>query len=379
MIYLNNAATSYPKPARVVERVCSYVSSIPYHASRANSDFASADLLDTCRNKLAQLFGVSDSSRIVLTSGATEALNLVFRGLELAGSHIISSVTEHNSVLRPLRHLERDGVIELSLVACDSAGRIDPGDIQRAIRPNTRLVVINHGSNVTGVVQDLAAIAQVAHDHGLMCVVDAAQTAGNLPLDVSKLPIDAMVFAGHKYLFGLQGTGGVYLRPGLELRPLKVGGTGVRSESVFQPEEGPLLYEAGTPNVPGIVSMTAGVEFLLAEGVENLRNRALRRFEELRRALGEIEGVTMYGEARSNAQLAVLSFNIDGWNPDQVSYALENSFDIVVRSGLHCAPLMHEAIGTSLEGTVRASPSCHTTEQEVMNLVVAIQQMAKAR
>jgi len=252
--------------------------------------------------------------------------------------------------LRPLKTMERDGLIELSIVGCDKNGAVSADDIRAMFRQNTKLVVINHASNVTGEIQDVETMAEIAHAHGALILVDAAQSAGCIPIDVENWQLDLLAFAGHKSLYGIQGIGGLYIRPGIDLAPLKVGGTGTRSAWLYQPDELPTKYEAGTPNVPGIVSLKAGIEFINATGMSQINAATNRHMERFLEGLVGLEGVTLYGRETAENRLPVLSFNMKGLSPSDVGYMLEQSFGIVVRSGLHCAPLIHQELGTYPEG-----------------------------
>ena len=271
MIYLNNAATSYPKPREVNAAISSYLNEMPFHASRVGFEMQQVNIVDSCRDKLATLFNVENPRQIVFTSGSTESLNLAILGLSFNECHVITTSIEHNSVLRPLKTLEREGVITLSIVACDEAGYVNPQKIAHAIQKNTKLIVVNHSSNVTGTVLDIKTISRIARSHGIVLLVDASQSAGCVPIDVQQWDIDMLAFTGHKSLYGIPGIGGLYIREGIVLNPLKVGGTGVRSDLLYQPEEMPLYYEAGTQNVPGIVSLDAGVAFILRTRIDRIR------------------------------------------------------------------------------------------------------------
>ncbi len=262
MIYLNNTATSFPKPQEVIEAVNNCISNPPCNNSRSGLEKEPDDILYSTRIKLARLFNAPDPSHIIYTSGSTEALNLAIYGIVEDGSHVVSTGIEHNSVIRPLKTLEREGRIAATFVDCNSKSYVSPERIENAITPKTKLIVVNHSSNVTGTILDIKAIAEIAHRHGARIIVDASQTAGALPIDVQGWDIDLLAFTGHKSLFGLMGIGGLYINGDLPLKPLKVGGTGILSEILTQPEGFPIFYEEGTPNLPGIVSIGAGVEFI---------------------------------------------------------------------------------------------------------------------
>lgn len=377
-IYLNNAATGFPKPPEVVRAVTACLGSAPLHHARVGYDSAAADVLSGCRARLASLFGASDPERIVFSSGATESLNLAIFGFELAGRHVVTTVVEHNSVLRPLQTLERDGRISLSLAECDDAGEVAPEAVERLLRGDTGMIVVNHCSNVTGAVNDVAAMGRIARERGILFVVDAAQSAGVIPIDVDAMNIDFLAFAGHKSLHGLPGIGGAYLREGPRPCPLKVGGTGIRSDFPFQPEEMPLHYEAGTQNTPGIVSLDAGVRFIESRGIDQIRHHKERCCRRFREALQDVPGVRFHPGAARRFPATVLSFNIAGMDPADAGYILENSFGILVRCGLHCAPLIHRHLGTFPQGSIRISPSHATTDEEIDACAAAVREIAGA-
>lgn len=379
MIYLNNAATSYPKPETVINSVVDYLKNIPFHSSRAGLEVNKEDLVYTCRQKLACLFNIEGPENIIFTSGATEALNLALLGLDLNGGHVITTVIEHNSVLRPLKLLEKDGIIKLSIVDCDNNGYVDPECIRRCIKTDTKAIVINHASNVTGEIQDLKSISEIAHQSGITFIVDASQSAGYTPLNVTDLGIDILAFTGHKSLYGISGIGGLYINRGTKLKPLKVGGTGVKSESLYQPEEMPIYYEAGTQNLPGIVSLLSGVDFILKTGLSNIVNQEKKLLEKAIDELNEIPGIVLYGRKDGNNRCPIISFNVEKIASREVGYMLESSFDILVRAGLHCAPLIHKKLGTGQNGLVRASLSYFTTEDEIKYFVDSVRQICDSR
>ena len=376
MIYLNNAATSYPKPREVHEAIASYLAREPFHAGRVGFERQREDAVWICRQRLATLFGVEDPTHIVFTSGATESLNLALLGSNLKG-HVVTTAVEHNSVLRPLQRLRHEQGLELTVVDCDANGQVAPSDIARAIRPDTGAVVVNHGSNVTGAVLDLEAVGRIARQHAVLFVVDASQSAGVEPIDVKTQSIDLLAFAGHKSLYGVPGIGGLYIRDALSLRPLKVGGTGIRSDLLDQPRQMPLYYEAGTANMPGIVALSAGVNFVLQEGIDAIARRKRRHVERLVAELATIPGVVLYAPDVARASAGMLSFNLEGINPEEAGYMLEESFGIVARTGLHCAPLIHQALGSFPAGSIRVSPSCFTTSGDIDRLIEAVKAMAE--
>jgi selenocysteine lyase/cysteine desulfurase len=266
----------------------------------------------------------------------------------------------------------------LTVVDCDDNGRVPPAAIEQAVRSDTSALVVNHCSNVTGTVLDLEAIGRIARRHGLLFVVDASQSAGLVPIDVAACGVDLLAFAGHKSLYGLPGIGGLYMREALSLRPLKVGGTGIRSDLLEQPREMPIYYEAGTPNMPGIVALQAGVDLVLRQGVDAIAQRKRQHLERIVDALGAIPGVVLYAPEVAQSYGSLLSFNFEAVGPEDAGYMLENSFGMVVRSGLHCAPLIHQALGSFPEGSLRVSPSYFTRDEEIDRFVEAVGAIAGA-
>lgn len=376
-IYLNNAATTYPKPDQVLKGVAALLREPPFHHARTGFSNASADIVDECRKQLALLFNAPDAQRIAFSSGATESLNLAINGLNLDGRHVVTTTVEHNSVLRPLKTMERAGRLSLSIVPCDRYGLVSPESIQQAITPKTGAVVVNHCSNVTGIVNDIEAMGMITRQHGIPFVVDVSQSAGVYPVDVQKANIDILAFTGHKSLYGLQGIGGAYIREGVTLRPLKVGGTGVRSDYLYQPETVPMYYEAGTQNLPGIHALYEGVRYVRETGLEYIRNTKVDHVLKIRQHLAQSKKVTLFPGAQCEHRTVLFCFTIKNLDPADIGYILENNFGIVVRSGLHCAPLIHRHIGTFPSGSVRVSPSHFTSDDEIEVFADAMRQIMK--
>ncbi len=372
LIYLNNAATSYPKPAEVVAGVMSYMDRPPIHQARAGLEMDQGDACAECRRALASLFVIDNYHQIVFTSGATESLNLFFHGSNLTGRHVVTTTTEHNSVLRPLKIMEREGSISLSIVKSDKNGSVSPDSISAAIRSDTAAVVVNHCSNVTGVVNDITAIGKIVQPSNALYIVDVSQSAGTIDIDVKESNIDLMAFTGHKSLFGLPGIGGAYISENVELTPLKTGGTGVRSDYLFQPESMPMFYEAGTQNIPGIISLNEGLRYIQKRGIAEIHSHKQRACHLMRSALATKPGLKLHPAAEYSEPITLFSFTINGMDPDDIAYILENSYGIVARTGLHCAPLIHEQLGTSPDGSIRISPSCFTTDEEIDRFLAAI-------
>ncbi len=376
-IYLNNGATSYPKPESVLRGVSEFLSEVPFHHGRAGFTNGTDEVVSRCRLKLAGTFNVPDPRSIVFSSGATESLNTILFGLPLRGKQVITTAVEHNSVLRPLKTMERDGRITLSIVPCDACGRVAIESIEKMIRGNTAAIVVNHCSNVTGIANDISAMGALARKHDVLFIVDASQSAGVYPVDVQGMNIDALAFAGHKSLFGIQGIGGAYIPQKLRVTPLKVGGTGIRSDYPYQPEELPLLYEAGTLNMPGIVALDKGLDYIREQGAETLRKRKEELVDMMEGAISGVKEVRVYPPRESDLRPTLFSFTIDGIEPEDIAYILEQNYGIIVRSGLHCAPLIHRYIGTSPDGSVRVSPSHFTTDEEAGRFIEAVAGIAR--
>jgi cysteine desulfurase family protein len=382
MIYLNNAATSYPKPDSVIKAVENYCRQPPFHAERSGSSEDHADVAAQCRRNLCRLFNADSPDNIILTSSATHSLNLVLRGLLQKGDHVVTTQAEHNSVLRIIKTLEKQDIISTSIVACNKKGYVDPDDIKNSLLKNTKLVIVNHCSNVTGTFQDIKKTGNILKEHEAVFVVDAAQSAGAASIDVQETGIDALAFAGHKSLFGIQGVGGLYIRKGIDPEPLIIGGTGVKSDYLLQPPGRPGYYEAGTPNMPGIVSLNAGVSYILGKGLPAINQKKTGLRNILLEFLLNEKNIVVYGGSQLGdftENEAVVSFNIKGISPEETGYILEESFGIVCRSGLHCAPLIHKAIGSYPQGCVRISFSCFNKKKEVDSLINAVTKIIKVK
>ncbi len=382
LLYFDNAATSWPKPEvtqAAMDRYLRDIGGSPGRSGHRLSIDAGRIILDA-REAVARLFGVEDPFRIVFTKNATEALNIALRGLLNAGDHVITSSMEHNSVMRPLRALEEEGVA-VSVIPCSVRGELDPAAIPPTIRPNTRAIILTHASNVTGTILPISEAARVAREHGLVLIVDAAQTAGGLPIAVDVMGIDLMAFTGHKSLFGPPGTGGLYIREGLEdrIRPLMTGGTGSRSEFEEQPLFLPDKFEAGTPNTIGLAGLAAGVSWILARGGDSIRAREEALAARFMCGLREIPGIDLYGPADPSRRTAIISFNIEGLSPSEAAQELDERFAIMSRPGLHCAPAAHRTIGTFPRGTVRFGFGLFNTEAEIDAALEAIRTLAHRR
>ena len=376
MIYLDNAATTLHKPPEVAEAVKQAILTAGNAARGAHcvSLAASRTVFET-RQKLAQLFSCPRVDHVVFTMNSTEALNIAIYGLLSPGDHVISTDLEHNSVLRPLYDLQTRGVF-VDFVPADRLGNVRYEDFEALFRENTKAIVCTHASNLTGNVLDITRIAKMAHAHGALLIVDASQSAGVIPIDMQKMDIDVLCFTGHKGLMGPQGTGGLCIRPGVEIRPLLRGGTGVHSYDKDQPQAYPTRLEAGTLNSHGLAGLDAALDFLLATGVEKIyaRERLLmRRFYE---AVRDIPGVMVYGDFSQDEHAAIVALNIRDYDSSEVSDALFTDYGIATRPGAHCAPRMHEALGTKQQGAVRFSFSYFNTEEEVDTAIRAVRELS---
>jgi cysteine desulfurase family protein len=382
IIYFDNAATSWPKPPEVSAAMQKFMRKIGANPGRSGHRLSveAARVIYDTREKLAQLFNVSDSLRIVMTKNATEGLNIVISGMLKNGDHVITSSMEHNSVMRPLRAMERRGV-ELTVIPCDREGLIDPAHVNSAVKKNTRAIFMTHASNVTGTLMPVADIGRIARERGLVFCVDAAQTAGSCPIDVEEMNMDLLAFTGHKSLFGPSGTGGLYIRDGLEtqIEPLCVGGTGSRSEVEEQPNFMPDRYEAGTPNTLGIAGLQAGVDFVLSTGISEIKDKEDRLVRIFMEGIRDVPGMVIYGKADAQKRTSVVSFNIAGLDPASVALELDERYKIMSRSGIHCAPSAHKTIGTYPMGTVRFSFSYFNTQEQVAQAVDALRKISKRR
>ncbi len=372
-IYLDNAATTFPKPESVYRAVDLALRSVGANPGRGGHlmGLAAGRLIFEAREVLAGFFGIRDSARIVFTANATEAINLALFGLLQPGDRVVTSTMEHNAVTRPLRALQEQGV-EVVKVPADHLGRIDPAAIRAACAEKTRLVVLTHCSNVSGTLQPVEEIGPWCRQQGILFLLDAAQSAGIFPVDVEAMGVDLLAVPGHKGLMGPQGTGLLYVREGLQLRPLIYGGTGGNSHSDWPPEQMPERYEAGTLNTCGIAGLKAAVEFVAETGLARIRAHEAELLRHLIDGLKKKSGIELYGPLSPEGHGGALSINLAGLDPAQVGFALDRDHDIVCRVGLHCAPDAHRTIGTFPRGTVRVSPGYFTTHEDIDCLLAAL-------
>lgn len=377
MIYLDNAATTLRKPQQVIDAVVEAMCSMG-NSSRGTHDqsIKASMTVFECRCKLAQLLGCPSPDRVVFTQNSTEALNIAINGLINEGDHVISTDLEHNSVLRPLYRLEAERGVGLSFVAADRRGCVDYDDFERLIQPNTKAIVCTHGSNLTGNILDLKRIGSIAQKHGLLFIVDASQTAGAYPINMTELGISVLCFTGHKGLMGPQGTGGLCIADGINIRPWKVGGSGVQSYSRTQPAELPTALEAGTLNGHGIAGLSAALDFIAEQGVESIHRKEIALMQRFYESVRDIGGVTVYGDFSTEERCAIVALNIHDYESSAVSDVLAVDYDIATRPGAHCAPRMHQALGTAEQGAVRFSFSVFNTEEEVDAALQAVRELA---
>jgi cysteine desulfurase family protein len=381
LIYLDNAATSYPKPEEVYRYMDFFYRNFGVNPGRSGYDMCmeAGHMVDETRGQLANLFGGKDRNRLVFSYNSTDALNLAIFGMLKTGDHAITTTIEHNSTLRPLYHQSLAGV-EVDYVPFDSKGFVDPDDLKRRFKPNTQLVVVNHASNVIGTVQPIAEIGRYCRQAGIPLLVDGSQTAGKIKIDVEAMNIDVFAFTGHKSLLGPTGIGGMYVREGVEIRHTRAGGTGVRSAVRTHLEEYPYRMEYGTSNVMGIAGLHAGVKWLEEKGLHAIHEHEMRLTTLLRDGLRTIRGVTMYCQDDLTDHISVLLFNINGLEAGDTGTMLDVDHDIACRTGLHCAPLVHEQLGTAaIHGAVRFGLGPFNTDAEVQAAIESVREIAAAR
>lgn len=377
MIYMDNAATTMRKPKEVIDAVMTAMGSMGNAGRGANEASLSASriIYDT-REKLCRLFHGENPKQVVFTANSTESLNIAIKGLLEPGDQVVTTMLEHNSVLRPLYEMREKGV-NLTIVKSNETGTIDIKDIETAVTPETKMVICTNGSNLTGNYVPLKPISDIAHKNGALFVVDAAQTAGVFPIDVQEMGIDVLCFTGHKGLLGPQGTGGMYVKEGITIRPLKSGGSGVQTYSKTHPTEMPTALEAGTLNGHGIAGLHAAVSYLEETGVDTIRAREQELMKRFYDGVKEIPSVKIYGDFRTMDRCAIVTLNIGDYDSSEVSDELLTEYNISTRPGGHCAPLMHEALGTVEQGAVRFSFSHYNTEEEVDTAIQAIRELAE--
>lgn len=377
MIYLDNAATSFPKPKQVYERMNQYLreeAANPGRSGHRMSVEAERQIMQA-RSLLARLFKIKNPDQLIFTLNCTDSLNIAMKGVLREGDHVITTNIEHNSVSRPLNALEKSKKVQLTRINASPEGFTDPSDIKKAIQKNTRLIAMTHASNVIGTIQPIRAAGKIAREKGILLLVDAAQTAGAVPIDVEADFIDMLAFPGHKSLYGPPGTGGLYVGSHVSLAPWREGGTGVDSESAVQPEKMPFLLESGTPNSVGIAGLAEGAEFILKEGVQKISWHEQKLVQKLRKGLSQIPGVKLFGSDDVNQTVQPVAFLPEFVDPAEFSVILDESFEIAARAGLHCAPSTHKLIGTFPKGCVRFSPGYFNTEKEIDSAIDAVKEI----
>lgn len=380
-IYLDNAATSWPKPEQVYRAVEHYLREVggPNGRSGYREALESNRIVERARRGVARILGADDPLRIVFGFSGTDMLNLAIRGIVRPGDHVVTTVCDHNSVLRPLTMLKETTGCRVTYVPCDGDGFVSPDEVRKALRPDTRLVAVVHASNVTGAIQPVGEIGRIVREHGAYYLVDAAQSLGHVAIDVDEIEVDLLAAPGHKGLLAPLGTGVLYMREGLEaeLAPLRYGGTGTRSEEDRQPEALPDKYEPGNHNLVGLAGLAASTDFLLEETVPSVEAHSQGLTARLLAGLSEIEGLTIHGPKTATRNAGVVSITIEGYDPQELAAILESSHHIQARAGLHCAPRMHESLRTTAGGgTLRLSPGYSTSLEEIETVIAALQDVA---
>jgi len=377
IIYFDNAATSWPKPPGVAEKMSEFVNCVGANPGRSGHRLSieAARIVFDAREKVTRLFNSDDPGRVVFGLNATEGLNLALKGVLRSGDHVITSGMEHNSVMRPLREMEKRNGIKVTVVKCSSTGHLDPDDLKSKITPETKMVVLNSASNVVGTLLPFSEVGKICREHGLLFTLDTAQTGGCYPVDMKKDNVDMLAFTGHKAMLGPQGIGGLVIGERVDtdgLIPLKQGGTGSRSELETHPSFLPDLCEAGTPNTVGAAGLEAGLDFILSETVEKIHCREQQLIKRLIEGMSGIPKIKLVGDPDPGSRVPTISFNIDGMQSSEVGLRLDDEFGIMCRVGLHCAPAAHRTLGTAPEGTVRFGLSYFTTEDQIDYAVDAL-------
>jgi cysteine desulfurase / selenocysteine lyase len=381
IVYLDNAATVFPKPPEVLDGALDLYKRYGVNPGRSGYDLCmiGGDLVETTRRELTEFFGGTDPNRLCFAYNASDALNLLIWGMAGEGDHVITTTVEHNSVIRPLNHLKRDGLIDVDFVPTAADGQVDPQDIEKHIRPNTRLVVCNHGSNVIGAIQPVGEIGKICRERGIRFVIDTAQTAGVVPIDMKAMCIDALAFTGHKSLLAPTGIGGLYITERVEVKHTRAGGTGVRSAYPYHLDEYPFRLEVGTVNVLGIVALHLAQQYIAKRGMDKIYAHEMELFKVMQEGIEAIDGVTIHGTKSLTNRLPVLSITVKGWDPSDVGTLLDGDYNIACRTGLQCAPLIHDQMGTSPRGTVRLSLGPMNVASDVDAAIKAVQSIAEMR
>lgn len=381
-IYLDNGATSYPKPEEVYAYMDQFYRKLGVNPGRSGYDICmeAGEVVEDTRKTLTEFFNGTDPNRLCFSYNSTDALNLIIFGMLEKGDHAITTTIEHNSVLRPLYHLEKFGDVEIDYIPFDEKGFVDPDDFKKKFKNNTRLVIVNHASNVIGTIQPVKEIGRLCRERGIPFAIDASQSAGKIPVDMEDLNLDVIAFTGHKSLLGPTGIGGLYVREGVEIRHTRAGGTGVRSAVRTHLYEYPYRLEYGTPNTLGIAGLHAGIKWLLEKGMEKLHAQEMELTKKLRDGLRNVNGVTLYCLDDLEDHISVLLCNVDGFEALNTGTILDVDYNIACRTGLHCAPLVHEQLGTvNIHGGVRFGIGPFNTEDDIQTAVEAMREVAEMR
>lgn len=382
LIYLDNSATTFPKPEEVYTFMDSFYRNHGVNPGRSGFDAAieTEEMVNETRKLLTTLFNGDDPDRLTFSYNASDSLNMLLQGLAEKGDHVVTTMLEHNSVLRPLHHLELNGMIEVTHVPFDRHGYVNPDDIRKAVKKNTKMVVINHSSNVIGTIQPLVEIGKICKQNGVYFVLDSSQSAGVIPIDIKSMGIDALAFTGHKCLMGPTGIGGSYVVEDLPVKGTRFGGTGVRSAVKTHLEAFPYRLECGTMNLVGVAGLYAGVKWVLNQGMEKLHQYEIELWDKLRKGVQEIPGITTYCAENIENQNPVLCLNVNGFEAGDVGTMLDVDYNIATRTGLHCAPKVHELLNTvDLHGAVRLSIGPFNTEDHIVQAIDALREIASIR
>ncbi|MCX8130014.1 MAG: aminotransferase class V-fold PLP-dependent enzyme [Clostridia bacterium] len=380
MIYLDNAATSYPKPNRVYEEIDRCMREYCANPGRGGHamSIASGKAVLEAREVICKFFSIKNPMQLCFTKNATESLNIAIKSCLRENIHVITTSMEHNSVIRPLKTLEKENGAEITIVKGDEYGEIDPDEVKKNIRKNTKLIALTLSSNVNGIVMPVKEIGKIARENEIIFLVDASQGAGVFNIDVEDMNIDMLAFPGHKGLLGPQGTGGLYAREGLDLKPIMQGGTGSNSENIFQPEIMPDLLESGTLNTPGIVGLGYGVDFISSFGLDNLKKYKYMLVNRFFEGLRDIRRIRIYSKNDMEKNSGIVAVNFDDIDSSEISYALDKVYGIATRPGLHCAPLAHQTLGTVNSGIVRFSVGCFNTIEEIDITLEALREISQS-
>ncbi|MFW6280898.1 MAG: aminotransferase class V-fold PLP-dependent enzyme [Halanaerobium sp.] len=381
MIYLNNAATTWPKPESVYIEIDNFFRNMGVNPGRSQSaaNMGAAHKIFETREKIADFLGISDSSHLIFNSGSTESLNTVIKGLLKENDHVITTALEHNAVIRPLEKLKKERNIEVTYLTINDKGEIDLKELEKSIKNNTKLIITTHASNVIGTVLDIKKIAEIAQKEDIFYLVDAAQSAGVIPIEAEEWGIDFLVIPGHKSLYGPPGIGALYINDPESINTYKEGGTGSNSLSKTQPSVMPDKFEAGTPNSPGIIGLGAGIDFIKEIGMKEIHSKEMKLLARLIQGLDSLAEVKIYGKREIVDRTAVLGFNIADFGANEIAFELENEYGIQLRSGLHCAPLLHKNMGTINQGMLRVSISYFNNQNEIEQLINAVAKIVEER